>query len=303
MAQSFQSHYLCCMIKICGFTFIRNAIQYDFPISEAILSILPICDKVYVAVGQSEDGTREVIEKLSPKIVIIDTIWDDSHRAGGRVLAEETDKAFKAIPYEFDWCIYIQGDEVIHEKYLEVIKSNIEINNDNENVDGLLLHYLHFYGNYQYVADSSRWYRKEIRVIRNDKSIYSYRDAQGFRVGKDKMLKVKLIPAFVYHYGYVKHPATMKAKINNSQRYWHSDDWLNENAIKEELFDYGNIESLTLFKDSHPAVMKERIQARDWDFNFDIQVKKRKPKEKIKYYIEKWTGWRIGEYKNYILLK
>jgi hypothetical protein len=49
--------------------------------------------------------------------------------------------------------------------------------------------------------------------------------------------------------------------------------------------------------------MKERIKAKDWDFNFDIQVKKRKPKEKIKYYIEKWTGWRIGEYKNYILLK
>ena len=126
---------------------------------------------------------------------------------------------------------------------------------------------------------------------------------RGFRVGKDKMLKVKLIPAFVYHYGYVKHPATMKAKINNSQRYWHSDDWLNENAIKEELFDYGNIESLTLFKDSHPAVMKERIQARDWDFNFDIQVKKRKPKEKNKILHREMDGLENREYKNYILLK
>ncbi len=291
------------MPKICGFTFIRNAIQYDFPISEAIGSILPICDKVYVAVGRSEDATRELIVNLSPKVVVIDTIWEDHKREGGTVLADETNKAFQAIPEEYDWCIYIQGDEVIHEKYLSVIRDQIELFHQNKQVEGLLLNYLHFYGNYQYVADSSRWYRKEIRVIRNDKAIYSYKDAQGFRIRNNEKLRVKHIPACVYHYGYVKHPAKMKAKVNNSNRYWHSDEWLSENEIKEALFDYGNIESLTLFKESHPLVMKERIAAQDWDFQFDLKVKKRNLKEKVKHFVEKYTGWRIGEYKNYTLLK
>ncbi|HRG20916.1 MAG TPA: glycosyltransferase family 2 protein [Saprospiraceae bacterium] len=291
------------MVKICGFTFIRNAVKYDFPVVEAIQSILPLCDQVFVAVGQSEDATRELIANISPKIVIIDTIWEDQLRSGGTVLAQETNKAFNAIPLSYDWCIYIQGDEVIHEKYLPIIKDHINLNHPQKNVDGLVLHYLHFYGNFQYIADASRWYRREVRIIRNDKSIFSYRDAQGFRKKEDEKLRVKIIPAWVYHYGYVKHPATMKAKVNNSNRYWHSDDWLNKNAISEELFDYNNIDSLTLFKDSHPAVMLDRIKAKDWDFQFDIQTKKRNLKEKIKYTIEKWTGWRIGEYKNYTVIR
>ena len=51
----------------------------------------------------------------------------------------------------------------------------------NLNVDGLLFHYKHFYGSYDYVGSSSQWYKHEIRVIRNDSSFYSYKDAQGFR--------------------------------------------------------------------------------------------------------------------------
>ena len=75
-------------MKVCGFTFIRNAVTFDYPIVEAIQSILPVCDEFIVAVGNSEDNTRDLIESLnSPKIRIIDTEWDDSLRSGGKVLA------------------------------------------------------------------------------------------------------------------------------------------------------------------------------------------------------------------------
>ena len=40
-------------MRVSGFTFIRNAIHYDYPIVEAIHSILPLCDEVVVAVGNS----------------------------------------------------------------------------------------------------------------------------------------------------------------------------------------------------------------------------------------------------------
>ena len=84
-------------MKVSGFTFIRNARKFDYPIEEAIQSILPLCDEVVVAVGNSEDDTREMVAALGPKIRIIDTQWDDSLREGGRVLAEETNKALDAI--------------------------------------------------------------------------------------------------------------------------------------------------------------------------------------------------------------
>src|SRR6187402_2499334 len=116
-------------MKVAGFTFIRNAVKNDYPIVEAITSILPICDEFIVAVGNSEDATEELIQAIgSPKIKIIHTTWDDTLREGGRVLAVETDKAMDAISSDTDWCFYIQGDEVIHEQYLPAIKSAMEAN-------------------------------------------------------------------------------------------------------------------------------------------------------------------------------
>jgi hypothetical protein len=85
-------------MKVSGFTFVRNGVKYDYPVVESILSILPVCDEFIVAVGNSEDNTLELIKSINdPKIKIIETIWDDSLREGGRVLAVETDKAFDAI--------------------------------------------------------------------------------------------------------------------------------------------------------------------------------------------------------------
>ena len=115
-------------MTVAGFTFIRNAVTYDYPIVEAIRSILPVCDFVVVAVGQSEDATLELIQSIdNPKIRIIETTWDDSLREGGRVLAVETDKAFDAIGIaEADWCFYIQGDEVLPENEVETVKNALE---------------------------------------------------------------------------------------------------------------------------------------------------------------------------------
>jgi hypothetical protein len=290
-------------MKVCGFTFIRNAIKYDFPIVEAINSILPMCDEVVVAVGKSEDDTRNLVDSISPKITIIDTEWDDALREGGRVLAEETDKAFQAINSKYDWCIYIQGDEVIHEKYHDVIIQAMYAHLEEKNIEGLLLKYLHFYGNYKYTADSSRWYRNEIRIIRNDKNIFSFRDAQGFRKKPNEKLNVKAIDAHMYHYGYVKNPKLMKEKINHAQTLWHDDTKIESHIVKEDLFDYSNVESLTVFDGAHPIVMKSRIESQDWNFDFDTTHKKLSFKEKIKKFVESSTGIRIGEYKNYNVVK
>ena len=181
-------------MKVSGFTFVRNAIKYDYPVVEAILSILPICDEVVVAVGNSDDDTLSLIKSIvSDKIKIIETIWDDSLREGGRVLAVETDKAFAAIAKDADWAFYIQGDEIIHEKYHPAIRKAMQENLLNKKIDGLLFNYEHFYGSYDYVGESYRWYRREIRIIRNNPDIFSYRDAQGFRKKPNDKLMVKLI--------------------------------------------------------------------------------------------------------------
>ncbi|TAH22967.1 MAG: glycosyltransferase family 2 protein [Cytophagales bacterium] len=290
-------------MKVSGFTFIRNAIKYDYPIVEAIQSILPICDEFVVAVGRSEDATLELIKSIqSAKIKIIETVWDDSLREGGRVLAEETNKAFAEVAKDADWAFYIQGDEAVHEKYLPTIKDAMQRYLSDTEVEGLLFHYLHFYGNYQYVADSRQWYRKEIRVIRNKKTISSYKDAQGFRQ-KGQKLNVKQIDAYIYHYGWVRNPAIQQVKVDNFQALWNTEEALEKILVEADAFDYSTVDSLAVFEGTHPKIMEARIKQMNWDFKFDISKKQFILRYKIMHWIESLTGWRIGEYKNYHLLR
>ncbi len=285
-------------MKIVGFTIVRNAIKYDYPIVESIKSILPVVTEYVIAVGNSEDKTRQLIESInSPKIKIIETVWDDSLREGGRVLADETNKAFDAI-VDADWCFYLQGDEVIHEKYHETIVSTCQKYLAQPTVEGLLFNYEHFYGSYDYVGDSRTWYRNEIRIIRNDKSIRSYRDAQGFRKNGRK-LNVKKTDASVYHYGWVKDPRFQQAKQENFHKMWHDDHWVKEHVAEANAYDYSMIDSLKKFEGTHPAVMSERLKRMNWNFTWDVSQKKFKLKGWLLYKIEQSTGVRLFEYKNY----
>lgn len=289
-------------MNVCGFTFIRNALRFDYPVVEAITSVLPLCDEFVVVVGNSEDATRQLIESIgSPKIRIIDSIWDDSLREGGRVLAAETNKALDHISDDATWCFYIQGDEVMHEKFIPVVKTSMEHWQDDERVEGLLFDYRHFYGSYDFIADSTRWYRREVRIIRKDPAIRSFRDAQGFQKN-GRPLRVKHSGASVYHYGWVKPPEKQQEKQKNFHKLWHSDDWVKKNVMEATAFDYSGIDSLAHFSGTHPAVMQKRIAAKNWKFDLDPTVKKLSLKSQFKMAVEKVTGWRIGEYKNYKLI-
>lgn len=290
-------------MKVTGFSFIRNAVKYQYPIVEAVQSILPLCDEVVVAVGKSDDGTRELVAGIHPtKIRIIDTVWDEGLKEGGRVLASETDKAFKAISTDSDWCIYIQGDEVMHESGHEEVRQAMIKWKDDRRVDGLLFKYLHFFGSYEYIGVESHWYRHEIRVIKNDKSIYSYRDAQGFRKEDNKKLRVKPLNAYIYHYGWVQDPRVIKAKFITKDKIYHGHQGAELSA--EELIvpeDYATtlVNALQKFKGTHPAVMQQRIQSADWIFNYQKVKGKLRFKDHFKNWIEKLTGKRPFDYQNY----
>lgn len=290
-------------MKIVGFTIIKDAILNDYPIVEAIRSILPVVDEMLVSVGQSEDDTMGLIRAIdSDKIRIVESVWDMSLREGGKVLAVETDKAYRQLPTDADWVFYIQGDEVLHEKYHPVIRQACQEHADNPAVKGLLFDYLHFYGTYDYVGDSRTWYRHEVRIIRNDPTISAFRDAQGFRKGIKK-LDVKHSGAAIYHYGWVKSPVQMKRKMKNVGRFWKDDDEWQELLQSEDFFDFTQFDSLTRFTDTHPEVMHERIARQDWKVEMDLSQKKFDLKDRLLYWFEKKTGKRLFEFRNFRLLR
>lgn len=292
-------------MKVTGFTFIRNAIINDYPVVESISSVLPLCDEFVVALGNSTDGTGALIKNLpSDKIRIIETQWDDTLKEGGQVFAEETNKALEAVSADTDWLIYIQGDECIHEKYFETIRKEMEDNLSNSKIEALLLKYKHFYASYDYIAESRRWYRREIRILKNLQGIHSYRDAQGFRINGRK-LRVKLIDAYVYHYGWVKTPDALQGKVRNFNKFYQTEEWVEQNFPPQKPFDLRNADRLVKFNGTHPAAISTRVEATNWKFEDDLtkMTKKMNLRRLLLQKIEDLTGIRLFEYRNYKITK
>ncbi len=151
------------MVKVSGFTIVRNAIKLDFPVEASIRSILPICDEVVVNVGHSEDETLELVRSIGdPKIRIVQTEWDMTQR--NAVLGLETQRAMRACTHP--WGVYIQADEVLHERGAEELAAAIQSSDGDRRIEGLLVRYLHFYGGFETIATHRRWYRREVRAVR-----------------------------------------------------------------------------------------------------------------------------------------
>src|SRR5688572_23333206 len=121
------THFLLSQMKISGFTMVRNATKLYYPIRPAIESILPIVDEFVVALGKSDEDDhteQEILNIKSDKIKIIRTVWDLEKYPRGTVHAQQTNLAKEHCTG--DWLFYVQSDEVVHEKYLPVIKKRCE---------------------------------------------------------------------------------------------------------------------------------------------------------------------------------
>jgi hypothetical protein len=58
-------------MKISGFTIIKNAVLNDYPIVEAIRSILPVVDEMIILIGDSDDATLALMQSINdPKVKI-----------------------------------------------------------------------------------------------------------------------------------------------------------------------------------------------------------------------------------------
>ncbi len=313
-------------MKISGFTMAKNADKLYYPIRQAIESILPICDEVVVAIGKGDDDdkTREIVESIdSNKIKIIDTVWNLEKYPQGMENAHQTDIAKEAC--SGDWLFYVQADEVVHEDDLPKIKATCEKHLHDENVEGLLFDYYHFYGDYNHFHFSHGWYKKEIRIVRNHPDIHSWRSAQSFRKipdfdgihyrQKEGTYKLKVVPvdAHIYHYGWVRPPRLMKKKMKALSVIHHGEN--ETNRIYNDIeFLYGPLQKIKKFKGTHPKVMTEWMKKFDWEDK--LQYSGGYPKERMKMHHEKtkyrlvtWIennllgGRSLGSSKNYILYR
>jgi glycosyltransferase involved in cell wall biosynthesis len=282
---------------VSGFTIVRNAVTLDYPIVPAIRSILDVCDEVVVNVGRSADGTRELVAGIGdPRVRILDSEWDFSR--GSEVLARETNRAMAACRGR--WGLYIQADEVLHETGAALLAEKAREWDGDARVEGLLVEYLHFYGDFDTLATNRHWYRREVRVVRLGRDIRSYQDAQGFRVGPQlRRVRARGTGAVMFHYGWSREPRSVAAKL----------------AAAREVFAAAPPHPARLewtpllrrFTGTHPRAAADWIAARRRAAGSASPVAPRRFKiHDLRFYLSDWierlTGTRVFEYRNYVLV-
>ena len=244
---------------VSGFTIVRNAVRYDYPVIESVRSLLPLVDEMVVAVGDSDDGTRQrVLSINSPKIRLINTIWDEELRRGGSILAQQTNLALDAC--RGDWCFYLQADEVLHECDYPRLKRAMHVNLNRPGVEGLSFRYHHFRASYG-IRDPLP-YRRQVRIVRPGVGVQSYGDACGFQVAGRK-IRSQSTGGWVYHYGYVKPPSRMAAKMDYFLSLYDGRKVMPGEELKAEDYEW-DLRTCEPFRGSHPLVMQARIAAMDW---------------------------------------
>ena len=282
-----------------GFTIVRNAVTLDYPILPAIRSLLDVCDEVIVNVGRSDDGTRELVASLGdPRVRILDTVWEFSR--GSTALAVETDRAMAAC--RGAWGLYVQADEVLDERGAEILKQRVGEWDRDARVEGLLVDYLHFYGDFDTLATDRHWYRREVRCVRLGRDVRSYQDAQGFRVGpEERRVRARATAARMFHYGWARPPAALRRKLAASRDIF--TEVPDRTAAREARGRLDWTPLLRRFTGEHPRAAGDWVAERR-DHAGPGVGPRRFRRQHLRLYLSDWierlTGARVFEYRNYV---
>ncbi|MCO5067324.1 MAG: glycosyltransferase family 2 protein [Kiritimatiellae bacterium] len=280
-------------MKISAFTFLRNAQRLQFPFVESIRSALPLVDEFVIALGPSDDDTEAQIRAIGdPKIRIIPTAWnenlDGSWKVKGFIYGQQ--KTIALFNCTGDWALYLEGDEILHEDDLPRIRAAMERHLSNRRVEALYFRYHHFYGNRNTIAQSPRWYRREVRAVRNNIPIWGPKGLFFSVVTNYKRMRyprAASADATIYHYGWVRPEEKFNEKWQGTIHHWSDKPF--------PKVDYAEIDPQVLkpFTGTHPRAILDWLPPAAGLFaaNPAHRLTRRERKNRIMQVFERLTGF------------
>lgn len=200
--------------------FIRNAIQFDYCVVEAIESLCAVCDKAVIVDASSTDGTLDLLidaQKRLPNLrVIKGANWECANNLDRLRLLADTAKNY----LDTDWHFMLQADEVIHESSFKSIRRAIQSDKYTSyivrrcNLFGDLNHYLKYDIPQEHKPCSDA-------VIRLGTINWpAYGDAESLQVDPAKMGQNELNHILIFHYGFVRRDANCIDKTISMQSWF-----------------------------------------------------------------------------------
>jgi hypothetical protein len=249
-------------ILVSGLTIIRNGVRLNYPFLEAIRSALSICDEYIVVAGDSDDDTLEQLESLNDeRIRIIHSEWSPLVTPQHCLLAQQTNIGLAYCKGR--WCLYLQGNEVLHEKDLEHLRALMETHAGNDQLEAMLFERLTFWSDYQhYVAAYPRRYKYTARIIRPNIGTCSIRDGMSFAIFDGFSTRGRYPRSIdtgvdVYRYDFVHSVEQQACKYSSAAHRME----LAADVEQNFFYDHYPRQFIAPFEGSHPAVMAGRVQA------------------------------------------
>jgi glycosyltransferase involved in cell wall biosynthesis len=260
-------------ILVSGLTIIRNGVKLNYPFMEVIRSALPICDEYIVVAGDSDDETLVQLATLNDeRVKIIHTKWSPLVTPQKCLLAQQTNIGLAYCTGR--WCLFQQGNEVLHEKDLPNLRKLMETHADNQEVEAMLVERLTFWSDFNhFVAAYPRRHKYTARIIRPNIGTYSIRDGMSFAIF-DNFSTHGRYPrsidtgADLYRYDYVHSVEQQERKFSEAVHrsgtgIKANDDYFYQNYPRQFI---------ALFTGTHPAVMKARQNAHSDQNRLDLEL-------------------------------
>ncbi len=235
----------------------KDGMRFDYPFREMLTCMSNLVDKCYLALGENDDGTSDEVSKF-PQVEIIPTVWDMTKIGdGGQVFSEQTNIALTKLRENHQsekgaWAIYLQSDEIIHERDFEQLRLDIEAA-EASGCDAIRFRYFHFWMDHYHIAVNKRWYPSEIRAIKVDSKVVNYGDAQGF----SEFTKVYESDVHIFHYGHVREMAKRAEKQKDLIKRIRPGAKFSK-YLKREKKAFAKTKTVPL-RIQHSEVMRERI--------------------------------------------
>jgi len=253
-----------------GLSIVRNGVQLDYPFIEAIRSGLPLVDEYIVVVGKSDDGTLERVRALDDeRIRIVETEWSDYVQPRHCLLAQQTNIGLHLCRGR--WCVYLQGNEVLHEKDLDHYRALMEEHADNAGVEALLIERLMFWADYNHWLKAyPERFKFSARIVKPHVGMHSIRDANSFAVFDKWSTRGRYPRAIdtgcdVYRYGNVLSLEKMAEKLSLAE---HKENW-NPDIGQEHYYTWFPRQFVARFEGEHPGVMEERASGFPSQYSLD----------------------------------
>ena len=106
----------------------------------------------------------------------------------------------------------------------------------------------------------------------------------------------------MYHYTGIRSPDAYAKKVAMFQSYYTTPEAL-EKKMASHDFQMHSVDRTIPFIGSHPEIMHAKVAAQDWEYSYKKELSVWHKKDKFLQPIEDFLGFKLGEYKNYHLIK